>query len=118
LTQVPKMTPTEILDPVRTVLRGAARGKTDRPWMLTSYQVLDRLPEDVRGRLLAESGGAGSGGGGNRGAAHVVAHALEMLERRGEATATYMDTEGGYGSICKLYRSEPVDEAGGPWFRR
>ena len=62
--------------------------------MLSSYQVLDRLPEEVRGRLIEHHGGAGSGGGGNRGAAHAVAQALEMLERRGEATATYLDTQG------------------------
>ena len=48
-----------------------------------------------------------------------------MLERRGEATATYLDTggvqfrvagelvEGGYGPICKLYRYEAPDATGG-----
>ncbi len=117
------MTPTEILDHVRDVLRRAGRGKSDQPWMLASFQVLDRLPVVVRDTLIAEHGGAGSGGGGNRGAAHVVAQALEMLERRGEATATYLDTEGvqfrvagefiqgGYGPICKLHRYVEVRDA-------
>lgn len=112
------MTPSEIIEPVRVVLHNAARGKTDRPWMVSSYQVLDRLPEDIRSQLIEQHGGAGDGSGGSRGAAHVVAHALDMLERRGEATSTYLDTRGvqfrvagnlvesGYGSICKLYRYE------------
>jgi hypothetical protein len=119
------MTPTDILEVVRAVLRGAARGKTDRPWILSSYQVLDRLPVEIRDQLIAEGGGAGSGVGGNRSAAHIVAQALEMLERRGEATATYLDTggvqfrvagelvEGGYGPICKLYGYESPDRARG-----
>lgn len=110
------MTPSEILDPVRIVLQSAAHGKSDQPWMLASYQVLDRLPEEIRNQLIEEQGGAGGGSGSNRSAAHVVAQALEMLERRQEATATYIDTEGvqfrvagewiqgGYGAICKLYR--------------
>jgi hypothetical protein len=41
---------------VRTILRGAACGKGDRPGMLASYQVLDRLPEDIRTDLIRQAG--------------------------------------------------------------
>jgi hypothetical protein len=110
------MTPTDTLEGVRRVLRDAARSETGHPCMLSSYQALHRLPEGVRGRLLEEHGRPGSGAGGHRAAAHVVAQALDMLEGCREAMATYLDTggvqflvgdqliEGGFGWSCKLYR--------------
>jgi hypothetical protein len=108
------MTPDEIVESVRSVLQDAARGKGSEPGMPSSFQVLERLPE--LDRLIEQRGRAGGGVGRNHGAAHIVAQALDMVERRREATSAYMDTRGvrfslagewiepGYGR-CKLFRT-------------
>lgn len=86
--------PTDIKPDVLQVLRDAATGKGTVPRFLTSYQILARLPETVRARLLAERGNAGDGGGQHYGPATVVAKAGEVLEREGVVRIEYWDTGG------------------------
>ncbi len=54
--------------------------KDDRPYYLTAYQILDRLPNDIRTRLIQERTIGGRGAGVSYGAPSVVSDAAELLK--------------------------------------
>jgi len=91
---MPNLMPTDVKTEVLTVLRSAATGRGEIPRFLTSYQILARLPEPTRMRLLAERGNAGQHGGQNYGPATVVAKAGELLKAEGLVRIEYWDTGG------------------------
>src|SRR5262245_26392632 len=91
---MPNLMPTDIKPEVLAVLRNAARGRSETPWFLTSYQILARLPEPIRARLLFERGNAGHGGGQYYGPATVVSKAADLLVKEGLARIEYWDTGG------------------------
>jgi hypothetical protein len=76
---MPNLMPSDITDSVANVLRGAARGDGSHPNYLTAYQILDRLPEDIRDRLIGEPTLGGHGAGVSYAAPSVVSDAAEML---------------------------------------
>ena len=104
--------PGDIADEVTQVLLGAARGKGAGPCFLTAYQVLDRLPQATRDRLIAERTLGGTGSGVSYAAPSVVSDAAERLPG---IEISWVDTRGlslrvagqpvspGY-EICALYR--------------
>lgn len=91
---MPNLLPTDIKAEVLAVLRVAATGRGDLPRFLTSYQILARLPEATRERLLAERGNAGQHGGQSYGPATVVAKAGELLKAERLARLEYLDGSG------------------------
>ena len=71
--------PSDITSEVETVLRDAARADGDQPYFLTAYQILDRLPNDLRARLIQERTIGGHGAGVKYAAPSVVSEAAQML---------------------------------------
>ncbi|MDB4958165.1 MAG: hypothetical protein JWO36_5734 [Myxococcales bacterium] len=97
---MPNLMPTDIKPEVLAVLRAAATGRGEVPRFLTSYQILARLSEPTRTRLMAERGNAGAGGGQNFGPATVVAKAGELLKGDQLVRIEYWDTGGVTFSIA------------------
>jgi hypothetical protein len=86
------LTPSEIKKEVRNVLLHAARGKGTRPNFLTAYQIFDRLPPDIKARLIAERGAiGGQHSGAQYTAASVVSQAAELLGP--DVVIEYLDTQ-------------------------
>lgn len=91
------------------------RGQGTAPNYLTAYQILARLPGDLRAVLIAERGRGGRGHGTHYAAPSIVMTALRSLTRLGEVEVAYLDTGGlqlliddervGAGNrVCGLYR--------------
>jgi hypothetical protein len=104
--------PSDIVDDVRHVLLSAARGKGTTPNYLTAYQILARLPAELRARLIAERGRGGRGEGTHFAATGVVMHALRSMD---DVDVVYLDTGGlqliidgeaveAGNRVCGLYR--------------
>ena len=83
--------PSDITDAVANVLHHASRGDGDRPNFLTAYQILDRLPPDIRDRLIEERTLGGQGAGVSYSAASIVSDAAGMLP---SIVVEYIDTRG------------------------
>jgi hypothetical protein len=72
--------PSDIREEVDAVLRGVQINAGDRGRSyLTAYQILERLPDTTKGRLIDERGRPGSGSGHHYAAASVVSDAAEMI---------------------------------------
>lgn len=71
--------PTDIVNEVAAVLRQAAHGDGTEPNYLTAYQILDRLPTDIRDRLIRERTIGGQGAGVAYAAPSVVSDAAEKV---------------------------------------
>ena len=80
--------PSQIVKDVQAVLLKAETGKGANRTGMTSYQILEALPQQVRDRLIRERGLPGRGCGRRFSAASVVAQAARKLG----ATATFDDT--------------------------
>lgn len=91
---MPNLMPSDILDEVLDVLRVAGTGKGSTRWFLTAYQILERLPTNMRDRLIQERGMPGTGSGNNYASASVVANACQVLQRQGRARIEYLDPDG------------------------
>ena len=105
--------PSDIVDAVEAILREAAKGKGDRPNFLTSYQILDRLPQPTRDRLIQERGIGGEGAGAPFTAPSLISQAAAMLGDR--VVIDYIDNRGllfevagqqcrGGVWVCAIYR--------------
>lgn len=88
---MPNLMPTDIKDDVERVLLESARGDGDRPNFLTAYQILDRLPEIMRTRLIEERTLGGRGSGVSYAAPGVVSDAAKMLP---DILVDYIDNRG------------------------
>lgn len=97
--------PEEIVEDVRRVLQGAARGKGPAPNYLTAYQILNRLPADIRMRLVADHGRGGRGEGHHYAATGVVKNALKRLINENSVEIVYLDT----GGLQLIIDGEPVE---------
>lgn len=107
-----------LVDEIRAVLANAARGKGPRPHFLTSYQILNRLPQSMRLQLISEHGSPGAGAQTHHSAVSVVAGCLQKMG--GEIERMYLDARGvtfdvegapvfaGY-PVVGLYRLREVD---------
>ena len=99
------------------VLKKAKRGKnrSNNPWFLTAYQVLNRLPEKVRNELTKNYGlSVGYNAGYRYSAATYVAQTLERMKK--DVEITYLDNDELLvelwdgtqvrpgNSLCALYR--------------
>jgi hypothetical protein len=71
--------PSEIADDVRQVLLSAPDAGQYGRCFLTAYQILERLPNATRDRIIAERGHGGQGAGVYYAAPSVVSDAAEML---------------------------------------
>lgn len=112
-----QLRPADIVDEVRGVLAAAHRGKGDRPTYLTALQILARLSETTRARLIDERTGGGHGTGKPFAATGVVSRAARMAG----AEVEYLDSDGlsvevagqpvfpGY-KVCGVYRL-PAEES-------
>jgi hypothetical protein len=112
------MKSSEIVHEVREVLSSAAKGKGPAPHFLTSYQVLHRLPEHVRDKIIEEYNLPGRGAKANYTAATIVSEALRALGDKIEIVC--MDNRGisfdigeeqvraGY-PVCNLYRLRQLE---------
>ena len=110
--------PKDIVDDVRRVLLDARRGKGARPNFLTALQILDRLPKEIRSRLISERSGGGEGAGKPFAAPSLVSHAARLIPG---VEVEYMDSVGlsvkvagepiapSY-EVCGLYRIVPADD--------
>lgn len=87
---VEELQPSDIVDDVRAVLAAAHRGKGDRPNYLTAFQILDRLPELLRARLVGERTAGGGGAGTVFAGPSVVSRAARMAG----AEVEYLDSVG------------------------
>jgi hypothetical protein len=108
--------PSDIVEEVRQVLLSAHQGKGTALTFLTAYQILDRLPEDIRARLIGERTEGGADAGTTFAAPSVVSRAARMAG----AQVEYMDSIGvsiqvagqslvpSY-EVCGLYRLSQVD---------
>lgn len=115
-----KLQPSDIVEDVRKVLEAANKGKGRHPQFLTAYQILNRLPQETRERLITERSLPGKGAGVHHAAASVVMHAIRQLGS--EVDVEYFDNVGisfevggasivaGY-PVCGLYRLRREDPA-------
>ncbi|HEY2412165.1 MAG TPA: hypothetical protein VGI40_07985 [Pirellulaceae bacterium] len=71
--------PSDILSEVETVLKNARTGKGTEPAFLTAFQILERLPSQLRDQLIQERGLGGKGTGVAYAAPSVVSDAAEKL---------------------------------------
>src|SRR5260370_22968726 len=71
--------PSNIVDEVRQVLQSAIDAGRYGRCFLTAYQILERLPDSTRDRLIAERSRGGHGAGVHYAAPSVVSDAAEML---------------------------------------
>jgi hypothetical protein len=104
--------PKDIANDVRAVLLNARTGTGTQHHYLTAFQILARLPDDLRAQIIAERGFPGQGTGKHYNSASLVSDSAESI---GGIEKTYMDTGGlefyvdgkpivaGYG-VCGLYR--------------
>lgn len=88
---MPNLMPKDITAEVRQVLCSASRGKGNRLNFLTAFQILDRLPAEIKERLIAERTRGGRGAGQSYAAPSVVSDAAEMLEG---IVVEYVDSQG------------------------
>jgi hypothetical protein len=100
---------------VEEVLERAARGKSKRPQFVTAYQILQRIPEDLRAALIAQYAEPGRGAGKPFSAASRVGQLAAELGAEHE----YLDARGmsfagdeeqiiaGY-PVVSIYRAPPV----------
>jgi hypothetical protein len=87
-----QLSPSDIKEHVREVLRHAAHGKGERPNFLTVYQILERLPAEIKARLISERGCiGGQGAGESYSAASVVAQAAQLLAP--DVVVEYLDSQ-------------------------
>lgn len=109
---VSKLMPSDIAADVAEVLKNAARGDGNHPYFLTAYQILDRLPKDIRDRLINERTAGGHGAGTHYSAPSAVSDAAEMLpgiivdyiDNRGlKAEIAGKTIEAGF-EVCGIYR--------------
>lgn len=87
-----KITAGDIVQDVRNVVKSAFHGKRTTPAWVTAYQVLMRLPQATRDRLISDHGEPGKGSGNYYPASQVVKDALLMLNRNDEVTIDYLDS--------------------------
>jgi hypothetical protein len=108
----------EIIAEVRRVLRSAAKGKGADPNYLTAYQILNRLPADLRIRLIEKYGRSGKTGGRGHGAANQIRGVLTRSLKK-ELDIVYFDNKGltlligdetieAGNRVCALYRISPL----------
>jgi len=76
---MPNLMPTDVKNEVAEVLRNAAQADGNRPYFLTAYQILARLPKEIQQRLIQERTVGGRGAGVSYAAPSVVADAAAML---------------------------------------
>lgn len=76
--------PTNILAEVEEVLTASTN-------YLSAYQILERLPSNLRDQLLEERGTPGQGNGNSYTAASVVTQAADMLSSRPGYTCEYCE---------------------------
>ena len=74
-----KLMPTDIKEDVKRVLEGIPANAGVNPFV-TAYQILERLPQNIKDQLISERGPAGKGGGYYYSTASVVSDAAEMLD--------------------------------------
>ena len=107
-----KLKPSEIVDEVREVLENASSGKGESPHYLTAYQILDRLPDALKDRIISERGPSGKGAGSHYSSASLISDAAELVE---DIEISYLDarglsmTVGNLGiqagfEVCGIYR--------------
>ena len=112
---MPNLMPSDITAAVSRVLQDAARADGDHPYFLTAYQILDRLPESIRARLIQERTLGGHGTGVPYAAPSVVSDAAEMLpgiiidyiDNRGITVDVAGQTITPGFEVCGIYRLEP-----------
>ncbi|WP_437568288.1 hypothetical protein [Sorangium sp. So ce542] len=107
-----------LIDEIRAALANAAKGRGSRPHFLTSYQILNRLSQSTKLRLISEHGSPGAGAQTYHSAASVIAGCLQKMG--GEVERMYLDARGaafdvdgapvsaGY-PVVGLYRLREVD---------
>ncbi len=105
-------TDTDVVHEIRRVLEHAAKGKGTHTHYVTAYQILDRLPRQMRADLIAQFGKSGAGVGDWQSAAKHIAN---LIKGMGGVDVDYLDTRGaqfrmadewreaGY-EVCGLYR--------------
>jgi hypothetical protein len=76
--------PTDIRDAVEQVIRRS-------PNYLSAYQILERLPAQVRNQVLSERGDSGQGGGQRYTPVSVVTQAARLLCDAGVCEFIYID---------------------------
>ncbi len=76
---------------VISVLKGAMHGKNEKPGWVTAYQVVNRLPKDIRAELLSKHDGAGgrkNGAERGTGAANAV---MRIMLNHPDVQISYFD---------------------------
>ena len=113
-----ELKPTDVVEDVRAVLASARKGKGDRPNYLTAFQILDRLPDALRARLIGERTEGGRAAGTVFAAPSVISRAARMAG----AEVEYLDSIGlsvlvagqavtpSY-EVCGVYRLPAVEQA-------
>lgn len=86
---MPNLMPSDIQDEVREILI-KARDAKHSPCFLAAHQIVARLPEQTRQRLVEERGLGGHGSGDQYTAASVVSDAAEMVG----AEVVWLDADG------------------------
>ncbi len=76
---MPKIMPTDINDEVKAILKSTQKDSHYGHSYLTAYQILEKLPSQIRDQLIKERGMPGQGSVNNFTAASVVSDAAEML---------------------------------------
>jgi hypothetical protein len=109
---MPRIMPSDIVNEVETVLRNANKGKGESTCWLTAYQILHRLPHELRDQIISERLIGGAGTGVHYAAPSIVSDAAEMVPN---VHIDYLDCENltvsidgiqrtpGY-PVCGLYR--------------
>src|SRR4051812_38171331 len=104
--------PSDIMGQVRQVLLNAHKSNGTQPNYLTALQILDRLPADIKTRLIGDETGGKVGAGTVNAALEIVSEAARML---GDTEVTFMDCAGAtitaegqpdtpIHEVCGLYR--------------
>jgi len=75
---MPNLMPTDIKDEVRNILEDIPANPGGHPYV-TAYQIMERLSETTKNRLIAERGRPGKDSGKYYAAANVVSDAAEMI---------------------------------------
>lgn len=112
---MPNLMPKDIVSAVAEVMRTASRVDGEHPYFLTAYQILDRLPDEIRTRLIQERTLGGSGAGVHYAATSVVSDAAAMLpniridyiDNRGMQVQVAGQTITPGFEVCGIYRLEP-----------
>jgi hypothetical protein len=117
----PQRVTVRLLAAVRTVLRDApVAGPNKEQCFLTAYQILERLPQVLRDRLINALTSGGTGAGVKYAASNHVSMALRVMMRRKEIDHHYLDAKeiriGVAGTGCKpsatcgIFRLKPPPE--------